>query len=81
MDTELLGTLLLWSTGINLGILTLWFALFALARNWMYHLHSRWFRLTDGQFDALHYGAMAFYKIGILLLNLVPYIVLRLSSG
>ncbi|MFO7766939.1 MAG: hypothetical protein R6V33_10955 [Pelovirga sp.] len=81
MNIELLGSLLLWSSVINLGILAVWFALFSLARNWMYKLHSRWFRLSDEQFDALHYGAMAFYKIGILLLNLVPYIAVRLSSG
>lgn len=81
MNIELLESLLLWSSVINLGILAVWFALFSLARNWMYKLHSRWFRLSDGQFDALHYGAMAFYKIGILLLNLVPYIALRLSSS
>lgn len=81
MDAELLGRLLLWSTVINLGILILWFAFFSLARSWMYRLHSRWFQLTDEQFDALHYGAMALYKIGILLLNLVPYIALRISSG
>jgi len=27
----------------------------------------------------LHYGAMAIFKVGIILLNLVPYIALRLS--
>lgn len=81
MDAELLGRLLLWSTVINLGILILWFAFFSLARSWMYRLHSRWFQLTDEQFDALHYGTMALYKIGILLLNLVPYMALRISSG
>ena len=30
------------------------------------------------QFDALHYVGMALYKLGILLLNLVPYIALRI---
>jgi hypothetical protein len=29
-------------------------------------------------FDTLHYGGMALYKVGILLLNFVPYIALRL---
>lgn len=81
MDAELLGRLLLWSAVINLSILALWFAFFSLARDWIYCLHSHWFRLTDEQFDTLHYGAMIIYKIGILLLNLVPYVALRLSSG
>ncbi len=43
----------------------------------MYQLHSRWFHLSREQFDALHYASMALYKLGILLLNLVPYIALR----
>jgi hypothetical protein len=40
----------------------------------MYGLHSRWFHVSVEQFDALHYVGMALYKLGILLLNLVPYI-------
>jgi hypothetical protein len=46
----------------------------------MYRLHGRWFRLSPEQFDAIHYGAMAVYKIGILLLNLVPYLALRIVA-
>jgi len=32
--------------------------------------------MSDEQFDALHYLGMSIYKIGILLFNLVPFIVL-----
>jgi len=42
----------------------------------MRRFHGRWFRLSDEQFDALHYLGMLIYKIGILLFNLVPLIVL-----
>jgi len=49
---------------------------FAIARDWMRRFHGRWFRLSDEQFDALHYLGMSIYKIGILLFNLVPLIVL-----
>jgi hypothetical protein len=44
----------------------------------MRRFHGRWFRLSDEQFDALHYMGMSIYKIGILLLNLVPFIVLSI---
>jgi hypothetical protein len=53
-----------------------WFLVFAIARDWMRRFHGRWFRLSDEQFDALHYLGMSTYKIGILLFNLVPLIVL-----
>ena len=39
-------------------------------------MHGKWFRLSGEQFDALHYGGMAMFKIGILLFNLVPLIAL-----
>jgi hypothetical protein len=64
---------------INYAVLMLWFAAFTLAHDWLYRLHSRWFQLTRTQFDALHYGGMAFYKVAILLLNLVPFVALQLA--
>ena len=55
-----------------------WFLFFVLAHDRMYLLHSRWFRLSVEQFDMLHYAGMSIFKIGILLLNLVPYIALHI---
>jgi hypothetical protein len=46
----------------------------------MYRLHARWFRLPAEQFDAIHYAAMAIYKIGIILFNLVPYVALVIAA-
>ena len=37
-----------------------------------------WFRLSNEQFDALHYGRMAIFKIGIILFNLVAWVVLSI---
>jgi hypothetical protein len=44
----------------------------------MYLLHGRWFRLSVEQFDMLHYAGMSIYKIGVLLLNAVPWIALHI---
>jgi hypothetical protein len=71
-----LADFFLWCTILNYSVLLLWFAVFSLAHDWMFRLHGRWFRLTLAQFDALHYGTMAVYKVGIVLLNLVPYVAL-----
>jgi Family of unknown function (DUF6868) len=76
MSIELTRSFFLWCTVINYGILLLWFLVFAIARDWMRRFHGRWFRLSEEQFDALHYVGMSIYKIGILLFNLVPFIVL-----
>jgi hypothetical protein len=78
MSIAIVHEVLLWCTVLNYGVLLVWFLFFLLAHDWLYRLHGRWFQLPREQFDALHYGGMALYKIGILLFNLVPYIALRI---
>ncbi|MFC5454091.1 DUF6868 family protein [Prosthecobacter fluviatilis] len=80
MSIETTRSFLLWCLGINYGVLMLWFLAFSLAHDTIYRLHVRWFRLTVEQFDAVHYAGMAVYKIGVLLLNLVPYVALRIMG-
>ncbi|WP_296289624.1 DUF6868 family protein [Pseudomonas sp.] len=71
---------LLYCTLINYVVLLVWFAAFTLAHGFVYRLHSRWFALSVEQFDAIHYGGMAVYKIGVLLFNLVPLLALCMLS-
>ena len=80
MSIEVLRSLLLWCTVINYGILLLWFLIFMSARGWIQRFHGRWFRLSDEQFDILHYAGMSIYKIGIMLFNLVPYVALCIAG-
>ena len=67
----------IWCTVINYAILILWFVVFIFAHDWLYRMHSRWFKIPVETFDAVHYGGIAVYKIGIMLLNLVPLIALH----
>ena len=80
MSIDLLRNALLWCAVINYGVLLVWFLFFILAHDWMYRLHGRWFHLSTEQFDAFHYAGMSLYKIGILLLNLVPWIALEIAG-
>ena len=80
MNIETVRRALLWCTVINYGILLVWFFAFLLAHDWIYQFHSRWFNLSVDQFDMLHYAGMSIYKIGILLLNLVPFIALHITK-
>jgi hypothetical protein len=73
--------MLLWCAAINYGVLVIWFLAFLIAHDWMYQLHGRWFHLSVEQFDLLHYGGMAIYKLGVLLFNLVPWIALHIVDG
>jgi len=76
MTSEAVRSFLLWCAVINYGILLLWFLVFVFAHGWMYRLHGRWFQLSREQFDALHYAGMSIFKVGIMLFNLVPCVVL-----
>lgn len=81
MDLDFLSRFLLISLGANYAILLAWFLAFVFARRAMHAFHGRWFTLSDGSFDAIHYGAMAAYKLAIIFFNLVPLIALGLVRG
>ncbi len=78
MSIEMIRGVLAWSAVINFGLLLWWFLFFIFAHDWLYRLHGKWFKLTKAQFDGLHYGGMALFKLGILLFNLVPYLAMRI---
>jgi hypothetical protein len=76
LSIEVTRNFLLWCTVIDYGILLVWFLFFARCRDWIQGIHGRWFHLSGDQFDAIHYAGMAIFKIGIILFNLVPLVVL-----
>lgn len=78
MSLDQLHDFLLWNLILNYSVLLLWFGMLTFAHDVIYRLHTRWFRLTPQTFDALHYGGMALYKIGILLFNLAPLLAICL---
>ena len=80
MSVELLRALLGWSAIFNLVLLTLWFLLFRGLHDLMYALHRRWFRLSVETFDTIHYAGMAWYKLSVWLLFILPYFALRIAA-
>lgn len=80
MTVDGLKEFLLWSTAINYVVLFVWFGVFVFARDWLYRTHTRWFKLPVETFDALNYLGISIYKIGVILFNLVPLIVLFIIS-
>jgi hypothetical protein len=78
VDKAALLSVLGWCTLINWLLLLVWWGFLALAGDRVYGLHGKWFRLSRQAFDATHYAGMALFKILIIVLNLVPYLALRL---
>ena len=80
MTVDIIRDVLAWCTVINFALLLWWFMFFSLARDWVYRVHTRWFRISEEKFDTIHYAGMAFFKICIFVFNLVPYLALRIAG-
>lgn len=81
MNLAELKELLWYSLAVNYLMLMVWFAAFTLLHDTVYRLHARWFRLSVETFDAIHYAAMALYKLGIFLLHVAPLIALHVLKA
>lgn len=80
MTTNEIREVLLWCTGLDYAVLLIWFGVFVFAHDWMYQIHGRWFKISLETFDAIHYAGLAVFKIGVILLNLVPLLALYMVS-
>ena len=78
MTTDEIKHVLLWCVGLNYAILCMWFGSFIFAHDLIYQLQGRWFKLSVETFDAIHYGGLYVFKIGIILFNLVPLVAFYL---
>ncbi len=65
---------------INYLLVLIWFALFWLGKERIKAFHSRWFRLTETDFERLHYTGMMVYKILIMMFNLAPWLALKILA-
>ena len=80
MTFETIRSVFAWCSVINIGLLLWWLVFYVLARDWMYQLHCKWFKISEERFDTIHYAGMAIFKIGIFLFNLVPYLAMRIAG-
>ncbi|MDD4356529.1 MAG: hypothetical protein PHN98_04685 [Smithellaceae bacterium] len=76
MTTNEIKDFLLLCVIINYVFLCIWAGVFMLAHDWMYRLHSHWFKISVETFDAIHYAGLAIYKIIVIVFNLGPLIAL-----
>ena len=80
MTIDTLQAVLGWSTLINFSLLIWWAFLILLASDWTFKMHNRFFAISKDTFHATHYAGMAFFKLLILMFNLVPYIAIRIAA-
>lgn len=80
MTVEEIRQMLLWCFVINMGVLMWWFLFLWLAHDWVYRMHSRWFKIPVERFDGIHYAGLTFFKLFTFSFTLVPYIALHIVA-
>jgi hypothetical protein len=80
MTIEVARHALLWCSIIDYGILLAWFLIFRFPHHWIHQWWGQWFGLSAERCDVISAAGMVFFKIGILLFNIVPYVALRLVA-
>lgn len=81
MNIEAVKEYWIWCLALTYSLLMIWFLMFWRWHDGLYRLHSRWFKIDEVRFDAIHYGLMGIYKIGIFLFNLTPLVAVCLMKS
>ncbi len=74
--TEFFG----WCTAINLGVLVVAAIFASLMRSTMVNIHGKLYGLGEADLAHQYFQYLAQYKIAIFVLNLVPYIALKMMA-
>lgn len=80
MNLEPLRDFLGWCTLINFGVLILMTVSLLLFRKKISGLHARMFGFNESLVPIEFYRFIAYYKMTVLVFNLVPYLALRVMA-
>ena len=77
----MLATFFGWCTVINVGILLFSLLMISLLKDWIGKISARLFGITEEAAKATFFQVFQQYRFSIVLLNLVPYIALKIMAG
>ena len=80
MNIETLTTFLGWCTVINLVIFLVAAIKIMVMRDWASKIHAKMFRIDEESVRRMYFQFLAMYKIAFVVLNLVPYVALRIMA-
>jgi hypothetical protein len=78
MDIQTLTSFFMWCTILNIGLLMFSFLMLALAGDFVYRIHNKWFPMLRERFNPVIYSFIGFYKIIVIVFNVVPWIALTI---
>lgn len=80
MTMDTLTTFLGWSSVINISLLSLSAAIISIWKEPIARLHSKLFGLNPDEVKLIYFQYLGIYKIAILMLNLAPYVALKIIT-
>ena len=80
MSIEIVRDFFMWCSIINMALLLFSFVMFLACKGWIYKMHSKFFNVSEENLNTAWYSLLGFYKIGVFLFNIVPYIALCILS-
>ena len=80
MDIQTLTVFFMWCSIINFGLLLFLGLIFLLAPNLTYKLQSMFVPISRETFYVVFYSFMGFFKVIVLVFNVVPWIVLEIIA-
>lgn len=80
MNFQLIEQFLFWCSLINMGVLMTSFVMILFMRPFIFKTHGKMFGLNEDFINKALYMYMGFYKVLILMFNLIPFIVLKIIS-
>ncbi|MFH1459167.1 MAG: DUF6868 family protein [Candidatus Omnitrophota bacterium] len=80
MTLELLREIFKWCSIINFGLFMLSIIVICSGRDWICKMHGKWYNIPEDKICVILYQVMAFYKISILIFNVIPFIVLSILT-
>jgi len=80
MDIKILTGFFMWCSILNMGLLMFSFLFLAMAGDFAYRIHGKWFPIPREKFNAALYTFLGMYKILIFVFNMMPYLALVIIS-
>lgn len=80
MTFILIRNIFAWCLVMNIALLFFWFIMFTFAQDWIYRMHSKFYKITTDDFNRIHYNGIMLFKIFIFVFNLVPYLAMHIAG-
>jgi hypothetical protein len=69
-----------WCSVINIALLLLATVFISAFNRFTKTIHAKMFHVSMTELDIIYFSYLAYYKLGILIFNIVPYVALKLMA-